>query len=243
MKHPVISAQKRTILGKKIKTLRREGILPANVYGKDLASTAVQVNQKEFDTVYNEVGETGLVDLTIEGEVRPVLIKNLQMQYPLRIPLHVDFYQVNLKEKVKTMVPLAIVGEPKAVTEKIGLLLQPLSEVGVEALPESLPENIEVNVEHLANLDEQITVGDLHIPDGVTVHTDPGQTVAKIAELVVEEPEPEETPEEAEGAETADAEGEVSEASKESQAEGAETTKENDKTEEKSNTNEEKKEN
>ncbi len=193
--HPKLEVQKRTVLGKQVKKLRREGLLPANIYGKELASTAVQVTYPEFDAVFKEVGETGLVDVMLDGERRPVLIKNIQWNYRTRKPLHADLYQVNLKEKVKTMVPLTITGEPKAVTEKLGVLLTPLSEVEVEALPEKLPENIEVNVEHLANLDEQILVKDLKVSADVTVLTDAEQIVAKIGEMMKEE-EPAPTEEE-----------------------------------------------
>lgn len=227
MKHPRLTAEKRTVLGKKVKQLRREGLLPANVYGKDLESTALQVKTVDFSEVFKEVGETGLVDLHIDGQTRPVLIKNLQMNYQLHLPLHVDFYQVNLKEKVKTMVPLEIVGEAAAVTEKIGLLLQPANEIEVEALPEDLPDHIEVNVEHLAALGDQITVGDLQISSNVTALTDPGQVVAKIDELVVEEPEPE-TP--AEGEETP--EGEAAEGEAPAEGEAASKEEETKQTEE-----------
>lgn len=190
MKHPQLNVEKRDVLGKNVKKLRREGILPGNIYGKGLPSIAVQMKTDDFQAMYKEVGETGLIDVMLEGKRHPSLIKNLQLKYPLKQPLHVDFFQVNLKEKVKTMVPLLIVGEPKAVIEKIGLLIQPLSEVEVEALPEGLPENIEVNVESLAAIDDQITVADLKAPEGVTILTDETQTIAKIAEPVQEEPEP-----------------------------------------------------
>lgn len=199
MTHPKLTVTKRDITGKKVRKLRRDGILPANIYGKDLASASVQVPLKEFEAVFKEVGETGLVDLMLDGEKRPVLIKNLQLTYPSRTPIHADFFQVNLKEKVKTMVPLAIIGEAKAVTDTIGMMIQPVSEVEVEALPEALPENIEINVENLASIGDQITVEDLPIPEGVSVLNDPGQVVVKIDELVVEEPEPEVPEEGAEG--------------------------------------------
>jgi large subunit ribosomal protein L25 len=187
---PVLQATRRGILGKKVKTLRREGKLPANIYGKGLKSIAIQINTKDFESVYKEVGETGLIDLILDGEAHPVLIKSVQMKYPLHTPLHVDFHQVNLKEKVKAMIPIALVGEAKAVTDKIGTLIQLINEIEVEALPTDLPERIEVNVEHLANLNEQITVSDLRIPSSVNVLTDPGQIVVKIAELAAPEPEP-----------------------------------------------------
>lgn len=204
-KNPVLNSEKRTVLGKAVKKLRREGQLPANVYGKGLSSTAIQVSAKDFETVFKEVGETGLVDLVFEGKSHPVLVKNLQLEYPLRTPLHVDFYQVNLKEKVKTMVPLEIIGEPKAVTDKIGLLLQQINEVEVEALPTELPEKLEVNVEGLAQIGDQIMVSSLSKPEGVEILTDPEQIIVKIDEPVVEEPE-EEAPAEGEEGETTEAE-------------------------------------
>jgi large subunit ribosomal protein L25 len=201
MKHPQLTVTMREISGKKVRKLRREGIMPANIYGKDIPSVSVQVPVKEFEAIFKQVGETGLVDLMLDNKRRPILIKNLQLSYPSRTPIHADFFQVDLSQKVKAMIPLVVAGEAKAVSDNIGMLLQPVSEIEVEALPEELPENIEVNVENLAEIDQQITVGDLSVPEEVTVLTDPGQVVAKIGELVVEEPEPEEPAEGDEGAE------------------------------------------
>jgi len=234
MKHPQLASEPRTVLGKKVKKLRREGLLPANVYGKGLSSTAIQVKMSDFQAVYKEAGETGLVDLKVGADSKPVLIKNLQMEFPLHTPLHVDFYQVNLKEKVKTMVPLVLTGEPKAVTDKVGLLLQTLAEVEIEALPAELPENIEVSVEHLAAVDDHILVEALKAPAGVTILTGADQVVAKIGELVVEEAEPE--PVAAEGEEGAVEAGEATEGegaveAGEEKAEGKEEAKAEEKKE------------
>lgn len=213
MKHAVLKADARQVVGKKVKKLRRDGLLPANVYGKGLSSLAIQVNLKEFQTVFKEVGETGLIDLQVNNDTRPVLVKNLQLQYPSHMPLHADFYQVNLKEKVKAMVPLEVTGEPKAVTDRIGILLQQVSEIEVEALPNELPENITVDVTNLAAIGDQITVEQLQIPPGIAVMTDPGQIIVKIDEPVQEEPEEPAPEEAAEGTEgEAAAEGEESEA-------------------------------
>jgi large subunit ribosomal protein L25 len=203
MKHPVLKAEERKILGKKIKTLRREGILPGNVYGKGLPSKALQVALTDFEKAHKEAGDTGIIDLQLDGKSHPVLVKNLQMNFRSHTPLHADFYQVNMKEKVKAVVPVVTVGEPKAVADKIGMLMQPLSEVEIEALPDKLAEKIEVDVEHLAALDDHILVSDLKAPEGVAILTDPSQTVAKIAELVAPEPEPEPEAEAAEGEEGA----------------------------------------
>src|SRR3990167_3101848 len=95
-----LKGEARKVLGRKIKNLRKEGILPGNVYGKKVKSESVQVNLKDFQKVYKEVGETGLLSLEVGKEKKPVLIHNLQMQPVTDEPIHVDFLQVDLKEKV-----------------------------------------------------------------------------------------------------------------------------------------------
>jgi large subunit ribosomal protein L25 len=230
MKHPQLTAEARTVLGKKVKKLRREGIMPANVYGKGLPSKAIQVKTTDFQKVYKEVGDTGLIDLTVDGKTKPVLVKSMHKNYDLNAPLHVDFYQVNLKVAVKATVPVVLAGEAQAVTDKAGVMLQNLSEIEVEALPDKLPDSIEVNVEGLAAVGDQITVGDLKVADEVTITSDPAQTVVKIAEMTVEEPEPTEETEGKEGAESGEgeaAEGEATDGeTKEDNAESSEASKE-----------------
>lgn len=206
MKHPQLTAETRTVLGKGLKKLRREGLLPGNVYGKGLESQSLQVKTVDFQKVYKEAGDTGLIDLSFAGKTKPVLVKSMHFNYASSTPLHVDFYQVNLKVKVKAVVPVVLIGEAKAVTDKVGLLLQSLSEVEVEALPDKLPENVEIDVEHLAELGDQVTVGDIKASEGIEILTDAAQTVAKVNELVVEEAEPEAAPEGEEGAETPEGE-------------------------------------
>lgn len=187
MKHPVLNADSRAVLGKQVKKLRREGLLPTNVYGKGLASKALQVKLSDFQAVFKQVGETGLIELKVGEKTHPVLIKNLQIDYSTETPIHADFYEVNLKEKVKAMVPVELVGQSKAVAEKLGVLLQTISEIEIEALPDRIPESIKVNVEQLARLGDGITVGDLKAEEGVAILTDAGITIAKIAELAKEE--------------------------------------------------------
>lgn len=187
MKRHKLVVEKRKILGKKVSKLRKEGVLPANIYGKGVKSLSVQVPYKEFEKIYKEAGETGIVDVEIGGVVRPSLIHNVQQDYYKHTLLHADFFQVNLKEKVKAMVKIVTVNEPKAVSEKLGLLMQTLSEIEIEALPTDLPDKIEVNVEPLAVLDTQITVGEIKAPAGVIILTDPSQVVAKIGALISKE--------------------------------------------------------
>lgn len=205
-KHTV-KVEHRKLFGKKLKALRKTGILPGNVFGKDVKSTAVQLPVKDFEAIYKTVGETGLLYLQLDTKELPVLIKNVQLDYVTHAPVHIDFHQVNLKEKVKAMIPVELVGEPKAVSEKLGLLLQTLNEIEVEALPNELPEKFEVNVESLANVDEQITVADLKAGQGVTILTENEQVVAKIGELISKEAEEQAAAEAAAAAEAKTEEG------------------------------------
>lgn len=200
MKRHSLSVVKRTVFGKKVKKLRKEGILPGNVYGKELKSVAVQMPTKEFLATFEQAGHSGVVDLKLAEETIPTLIHEVTYDHIDRFPLHVDFYKVNLKEKVKTSVPVVLTGEPAAVTEKLGLLLQNLNEVEVEALPTDLPENVEVDVTHLAQVGDAVKVADMKVSAEVTILTDGEQEVARIAELVSKEAEEQAAAEAAEAA-------------------------------------------
>lgn len=194
-----LKAEKRKVAGRKVRKLRREGILPANIYGKKVKSQAVKLDLRTFLPVYQEAGETGIVNLTLKGETktRPVLIHNVQLDPVTDQPLHADFYQVDLKKKVATEVPIELVGESPAVKEKVGILIQPLTEVEVEALPTELPDKFEVDITGLKKVGDAVIVGDIKVPKGVKVLTGGKQILAKIEPPAKEEevaPPPEEVP-------------------------------------------------
>jgi len=183
-----LTAEKRKVTGRKIKKLRQQGILPANIYGKKIKSLAVQLPVKDFLKTYKEAGETGIIEISVgDGEAHPVLVHNLQLHPVTSKPLHVDFHQVSLTEKVKATVPVITLGEAPAVAQKIGLLLTPVAEVEVEALPADLPENIQVDVKDLSALSQEIKVKDLKISDKITILAEPELVLVKIGELVSEE--------------------------------------------------------
>lgn len=207
MANPSLTAKPRKTLGRKVKRLRKEGILPANLYGKKIKSQALELPAAEFLKVFKQVGETSLVDLKINSQTRPVLIDNLQLHPVTDGPLHVDFRQVPLKEKTTADVPIEVRGDAPAVEQKKGILIQPLAEVEVEALPADLPDHLVVDVSKLEEVDQAITVGDLvYDKSKVKVLADPGEIVVKInpleEEVVAPPPEEEVTEEEV-------AEGEV----------------------------------
>jgi|SRR3989344_62074 len=203
MKREGIKVEKRTVVGKKVKKIRKEGILPANIYGKDFKSLACQLPLKEFKNIYKKVHETGLVDLTLDSQILPVLIHNVQIDPTSQEVLHADFYKVDLKEKIKANIPVIAVDESPAVIDKKGLLLQIMSELEIEALPTDLPEKIEVSTANLKEVGEEILVSSIKAPNGVTILSDLSQIVFKIGELVSREAEEQAKAEEAAAAEAA----------------------------------------
>lgn len=185
-----ITAKKRLILGRKVKKLRKEGKLPANIYGKKTTSLSIEVDGKEFNQVFDKAGETGIVEVLVDGKKYPSLIQNVQRDPITSGPLHVDFHTVDLKEKIIANVPLSILSEAApAVKDKKGSILALLSEVEVEALPTDLPEKIEVATDALAQEGDAIKVSALSVPHGVRIVTDGNIDVAKVVALVSKEAE------------------------------------------------------
>lgn len=185
-----LDAEERTILGKKVKRLRSEGKLPAHVFGKGIQTEHISVDGNTFLNLYKEAGETGLVDLNIKNkDTRPVLIRDVQYDPVTDKPLHIDFYQVNLKEKVSVQVPIILVGEePEVVHTGEAVVLQTLNEVTVEALPTDLVENIEVDISALKNINDALTVGQLNYDrEKLTINIDPEEIAVKLAPAVTEE--------------------------------------------------------
>ena len=128
-----LHAEERKILGKKVKKLRADGKLPAHVFGRGVEGENVLLSTKDFLKIFEQAGETGLIDLKIgEERVRPVLIREVQYNPVSDDLIHVDFYQVNLSEKVKVSVPLVLIGEePEGVKLGEVIVLQSLKEVEV----------------------------------------------------------------------------------------------------------------
>ncbi len=187
-----LMAQERVVLGKKVKNLRKIGQLPAHVFGKGLDTEHVSVDEKTFLKLFSEVGETGLIDLKIGTEkVRPVMVKGVQFDPVVGSPLHIDFYQVNLSQKVKVPVPLELIGEePEVVHLGEAIVLQTLSEVEVEALPTDMVEKIEVDISTLKQVDDAIIVGQLNFDrEKLIISLDPEEIVVKLAPAVTAEME------------------------------------------------------
>jgi len=223
-----ISVEPRKILGKKVKTLRSEGILPVNLFGKDIKSKTLQVQEKDFRLLFKTAGETGVVEVKLKSETYPALIHNVQRNPVTDKIIHVDFHKVNLKEKISTHVPIKLVGEAPAEKTGIGLLLQTINEIEVESLPGDIPQQIEIDVSKLGEVGQTVSVKDLDINTGkVEVKNNPEDVVVSVQtaemkeEAVTEAPAPEEVEAIAEKGE----EG-VAEEGKETEGQPAEEKKE-----------------
>jgi large subunit ribosomal protein L25 len=197
-----LRAEPRTIVGKKVRFLRRQGMVPANVFGH-AASTAIQVAARDVEHTIHRAGRTQLIDLEIAGgEPTTVLVKDWQRHPYKGDILHVDFYRVAMTETLRMDVPIRTVGDAPAVKSANGTPFQALSTLSVECLPADIPEAIEVDLSGLEEIDAAIYVRDLAAPSGVTILTDGDEMVVKIMAPTVEvEPEAAEPVAEGEAAE------------------------------------------
>ena len=179
-----LTAQKREVVGRKVKTLRAQGLLPANIYGKKVKSQSISVGLKDFEDIFKKAGETSLVTLVLKNgksEERAVLISNVQKDPISETPIHIDFRQVDLKEKVTAEVPVELKGESPAEKTSVGTVVQYIDEIEVEALPGDLPEKFVVDVSSLAEVDQAIFVKDLEIDKAkVTLKVAPEEIVVKV---------------------------------------------------------------
>jgi large subunit ribosomal protein L25 len=211
---------------KQNRSLRAAGNVPGVIYGKELDSVAVAFPRREFDRVFHKVGRTQLLDVAVNTESTPrrVLIREVQYDPRAGVVIHVDFFQVNLKEKITADVPLVIVGTAPAVEQAEGELQHTMNTVKVSCLPAEIPEHIEVDVSGLEAIDDAVRVGQLKVPEDVEILTDPEEVVAKIVHIreVEEEEVVEVEGEEVEGAEGEAAEGAEREAAAAEGGEGGE---------------------
>jgi large subunit ribosomal protein L25 len=210
---PTLAAAPREILGKHVARLRRDGQLPAVVYGHGVPSSSVTINAHDFELLRRKTGPNALVDLSVDGKkADPVLIHDVQVHPVTHRPLHVDLFLVRLTEELTVDVPLTPIGISPAIENDGGTLLHAIESVRIKALPDHLPSSIEYSIESLVDFDTAVHVRDLAIPPDVTLLTDPDEIVAKVQAPRVEVEEP---------VAVAEGEGEAEAAEGEEAAEGS----------------------
>lgn len=187
MEKTVINATRRTVTGKKVGSLRREGKLPAVLYGYNVESTPITLDKREATRALHHLTASSLVTINLEGKEHAVLVREKQRNYILGDLLHVDFQVVSLTEKIRATVSIELIGVAPAVKEFNGIVLAGLEELEVESLPQDLPERFIVDISKLAKIGDSVHVRDILVSDNVEVLTDPDEMIVNITGGVKEE--------------------------------------------------------
>lgn len=177
MSQPTLSAEERTVVGKKVKNLRKKGLVPGVVYGPGLNETVqVSVEERVFSKFYQIHGHSTLLKLTSGGATYQVLIRDVQMDPVRRNPVHIDFFAPNLQKETTALVPLMLQNTP----DGPGVFTPNITELHISGLPREIPSRIEVDCSVLQNEGDSIRVGDLVIPAGITVMTTEDEVIATL---------------------------------------------------------------
>lgn len=199
MENLTLQASSRDVSGKKTRFLRRQGITPTHLFGRDIKSLTLQCDTDALKQLIAQAGRTRPVSLKIDDEKdrRSVFVREIQRDVITRQLLHVDFYQVKKGEKITVDVPIVFAGEAPALKAKGRMLAHSITSLNLECLPDNVPPQIEIDLNSLEELGQAIYVKDIILAPDITVHADPEQLVVKISEAIVKEVE-EEVPVEAE---------------------------------------------
>jgi large subunit ribosomal protein L25 len=177
-----LKADSRDITGKKMKSHRKNGLIPAVIYGNKFESRNLWIKYPDFQKAYKETGESTILELDIDGKNKAnVLVYDVQVNPVSGKFSHVDFFHVRMDQRIETEVPLEFVGESEAVKAMGGILLKSLDNVPVSCLPADLPAKIEVDISALKNFDDVIKVGDLKISEKVKLQVESDTVVANVA--------------------------------------------------------------
>ncbi len=187
----VLEAKKREIIGKQVKALRREGFLPAVIYGSDIEPMPLTLDTREVRQILDTIGANTLVTLKIGKQESLALVRDTQREVITRDLLHVDFQAVSLEETITSTVPVLVIGEAPAVKEMNALLVTGLDVLQIEAKAKDLPDTIRVDVSELAEIGDNIQVKDIFISGDVIILDDPEETVIVVAAPTLMEIEPE----------------------------------------------------
>lgn len=180
-----LNAEARTVSGKKVRQIRREGWIPAVLYGPGAPSRLLQVRTTEAEETLEKAGTSHLITVRVgkEKEAVQALVRGLQRDPIRRGLLHLDLYQVEMTKSITVEVPVVLVGTSPVVERREGILLQGTQTVEIECLPGDLIDAIEVDLGDLTAIDQQITVADLAVPSSIRVLSDPEEMVVRVSPL------------------------------------------------------------
>jgi large subunit ribosomal protein L25 len=170
------------VAGENLGEMRSAGKIPAVFYGPKEASTPIWLVASEFGRVWKKAGESSIITLTGLGEPRDVLIQDIDFDPVTNVVRHADFYAVEKGKKVQVNIEVDFQGVSGAVKNLGGILVKVLHEIEIEAMPKDLPHELIVDISALETFDSQITAGDIKLPVGVTLLTNPEEVIALVAE-------------------------------------------------------------
>jgi large subunit ribosomal protein L25 len=185
-----LAVQKREIFGKKTNSLRKQGVIPAELYGRGIKNIHLAVDVKTFHKAYKETGESTVLTLVLGKDKYPTLIHDIKRDAVSGDVAHIDFYQVRMDEKITADVQFEFVGEAPAVKERGGIVNKSMTEVKVEALPGDLPHRLQVDLALLKELNQSIHISDIRVPKGVEILVDPETVIVTVTEKMAEEVAP-----------------------------------------------------
>jgi len=188
MEKYILNAEKREVLGKKVKGLRREGKLPAVIYGQEIEPMSITLETKQVHQVLKKIGANTLISIKLGKEEYLALVREIQREVIVRDLLHMDFQAVSLEETITTVLPVVMIGESPAVAELEALLIVSMDELQIEAKAKDLPDTISVDVSGLVEIGDNILVKDLVISGDVTILDDPdGLVIVATAPTLMDE--------------------------------------------------------
>lgn len=190
MEKLVIEATRRTVLGKKVGVLRRQGILPGVIYGHHTDPTPISMDQKAATRVLTGATASSIITIKLDGKDLSALVRERQRDYIRGDFLHVDFQTVSLTEKLRAKVGIVITGSAPAVKDFNGLIAIGMDELEVESFPQDLPERVVIDISGLKNIGDGIFVKDIDLGDAVTILSDPEEQIVHVTLTKEEEEAP-----------------------------------------------------
>jgi large subunit ribosomal protein L25 len=183
----LLNAEKRIVVGKQVKALRRQGILPGVIYGRHIEAFPIQMDAHNAALILDKLTASSLITIDVDGEKFSVLMRDRQRDVIFGDLLHVDFLVVSLTEKLRATIELKLVGEAPVADNPEVVVTQVLNDIEIEAFPQDLPEVIEVDISTLETVDDEITVADLDLGENIAILTDPDETIVSVGYVAQEE--------------------------------------------------------
>jgi len=193
MNKVILEAEKRTLIGKQVNKLRREGKIPAVIYGRDIEATPITLDLRNTTNTLAKVSSSTILTVVLDGKEQSTLIREIQKNFIRNEITHIDFLAVSAKEKLRTAVSINLVGEAPVLDEFDALIVNGIESIEVECYPQDLPESIEVDLSSLTEVGSAIYVKDIPVPAHVEFLTDAEELVVVASavkeEVIVEEGE------------------------------------------------------